>query len=347
MDEQRRIGSDPDEPTVVAVIGGGLMGHAIAQEFALGGLDVRLCDRTEEVLSGAVRAMAVDLDALVRAGIVDGDRIAPAMARVRTTPNLAEAVTGADLVVEAVSEDLALKRRLFAEMDELCPAGVILASNTSSYMPSLLAGAVRRPERLLVTHYFNPAHLLPLVEVVPNPQTAPGVVDRVVRLLARIGKTPVVVRKEAPGFVGNRLQMAILREAMAIVEAGIATPADVDAVVTAGFGRRLGVAGPFAIADMAGLDVNLRVMEELLPSMAAGSDPPRMLQDAVATGRLGTKSLAGIYEWTEASARAAREQVGTALLNAPSPIRGEAADAIGDEATGGEPQRGVAGRGIS
>lgn len=334
MGEEPQSGRVPAEPAVVAVIGAGLMGHAIAQEFALGGLAVRLCDRNEEILGAAKRAVAVDLDALVRAGIIDGERVAPALERVRTTSTLATALAGADLVVEAVSEDLPLKRRLFAEMDELCPAGVILASNTSSYMPSLLASAVRRPERLLVTHYFNPAHLLPLVEVVPNPQTAPEVVDRVVRLLARIGKTPVVVRREVPGFVGNRLQMAILREAMAIVEAGIASPADVDAVVTAGFGRRLGVAGPFAIADMAGLDVNLRVMEELLPSMAAGREPPRMLQEAVAAGRLGTKSLAGVYDWTAESARAAREQVGNALLNAPASVRGRVADAVGVEAAG-------------
>ncbi len=327
MGEEPQSGRVPAEPAVVAVIGAGLMGHAIAQEFALGGLDVRLCDRNEEILAGAMRAIAVDLDALVRAGIVERERAEPARTRIRATTILADAVTGADLVVEAVSEDLALKRRLFAEMDDLCPPEVILASNTSSYMPSLLASAVRRPERLLVTHYFNPAHLLPLVEVVPNPRTTPEVVDRVVRLLARIGKTPVVVRREVPGFVGNRLQMAILREAMALVEAGVATPADIDAVVTAGFGRRLGVAGPFAIADMAGLDVNLRVMEELLPSMAAGSEPPRMLREAVAAGRLGTKSLAGVYEWTATSARAAREQVGNALLAAPDPVRGTMGEA--------------------
>ncbi len=324
------------EPSVVAVIGAGLMGHAIAQEFALGGLEVRLCDRNEEILAKAKQAVAVDLDALVRAGIVPNERVAPALAAIRATPNLPDAIGGADFVVEAVSEDLPLKQRMFAEMDALCPPEVILASNTSSYMPSLLASAVERPERVLVTHYFNPAHLLPLVEVVPNPQTAPEVVERVVRLLTRIGKTPVVVRREVPGFIGNRLQMAILREAMALVEDGVASPEDVDSVVTAGFGRRLGVAGPFAIADMAGLDVNIRVMEELLPSMAAGSEPPRMLREAVAAGRLGTKSLAGVYDWTEESVRAAREQVGKALLATPDPVRGRRDEAAAAAASGME-----------
>jgi 3-hydroxybutyryl-CoA dehydrogenase len=306
----------------VAVIGAGLMGHAIALEFALAGLDVRLTDRDAATLEHGRLWIADDLAALVSLGAVDPARADAALARVRPTADLTATILGADLVVEAVSEDLDLKRRLFADLDAACPSETVLASNTSSFMPSVLAASLRRPDRLLVTHYFNPAHLLPLVEVVPHPATDEAVVERVVGLYQRIGKTPVVIRREAPGFVGNRLQMALLREALAIVEAGIASATDVDAVVAAGFGRRLAAAGPLAVLDLAGLDVTLRVMEELLPSMASATDPPRAMRDAVAAGRLGVKSGAGIYDWTTEGVRAAREGIARALVAAPEPIRG-------------------------
>jgi 3-hydroxybutyryl-CoA dehydrogenase len=320
MDAPTPDPTDPTDPRAVAVVGAGLMGHAIALEFALAGLAVRLTDRTDAILAAAIDTVADDLAALVRLGRVEQAAVAPTLARIGPTTDLGHAVAGADLVVEAISEDLDRKRRLFADLDRRCPPHVVLASNTSSFMPSLLAAGIRHPERLLVTHYFNPAHLLPLVEVVPHPATDEAVVARVVRLLRGIGKAPVVVRQEAPGFVGNRLQMALLREAAAIVAAGIATAADVDAVVTAGFGRRLAVAGPFAVADLAGLDVTLRVMEELLPSLASEREPPPMLRDAVAAGRLGVKTVAGLYDWSPDAIRAARERVAAAIAAAPPPV---------------------------
>jgi 3-hydroxybutyryl-CoA dehydrogenase len=305
------------QPTV-AVIGAGYMGHAIALGFALAGFRVGLHDRTAAILADAQRVVADDLALLVGLGAVDEAAVGPAQARIRPTTDLADAVAGADLVVEAVTEDLDVKRRLFAELDALCPPPVVLASNSSSFMPRLLAEAVARPDRLLVAHYFHPAHLIPLVEVVPGPATSERAVETAVSLLEQAGKLPVVIRQELPGFVGNRLQVALFREALAIVEAGIASPAEVDAVVTAGFGRRLGVAGPFTLMDMAGLDVNLRVMEELLPSIASGHDPSPRLREAVAAGRLGVKTGGGLLDWPPETAAAAKARLARALVQAAS-----------------------------
>jgi 3-hydroxybutyryl-CoA dehydrogenase len=167
---------------------------------------------------------------------------------------------------------------------------------------------------VLVAHYFHPPHLLPLVELVPSPATAPETLEAVRRLLAGIGKRPVVLRREVAGFVGNRLQAALFREALAIVGQGIATPEEVDAVVSSGFGRRLAVVGPFAAMDLAGLDVLLRVMEQLLPEIAASPETPPLLRETVAGGRLGVKSGAGFHDWPPEAAREVRERLARALV---------------------------------
>ena len=298
----------------IAVVGAGFMGHGIALEFALAGFDVRLNDRTDEILARAAVAIENDLATLADAGAVDPGRVGPALRRIQATARLADAVGDADLVVEAVPEDLPLKQALFAELDVLCPSHAILASNTSTFLPSALAEATRRPDRVLVAHYFHPPHLLPLVELVPSPATSTEVLETVHRLLARIGKRPVVVRREALGFVGNRLQAALFREALAIVEQGIATPEDVDTVVKTGFGRRLAVVGPFEAMDVAGLDVVLPVMEQLLPEIASSSEVPALLRRTVAAGRSGVKSGAGFRDWPPTAARDVRERLARALV---------------------------------
>ena len=298
----------------IAVVGAGYMGHGIALEFALAGYPVRLHDRTDAILAGALAAVAADLATLADAGTIGPDRTVGALGRIAPTTRLAEAVADADLVVEAVPEDLPLKRAVFAELDALAPPPAILASNTSTFPPSALAGATRRPEKVLVAHYFHPPHLLPLVELVPSPATAPEALEAVRRLLTGIGKRPVVLGREVAGFVGNRLQAALFREALTIVEQGIATAEDVDAVVTNGFGRRLAVVGPFAAMDLAGLDVLLRVMEQLLPEIAASPETPPLLRETVAGGRLGVKSGAGFHDWPPEAAREARERLARALV---------------------------------
>lgn len=236
----------------IAVIGAGLMGHGLAQEFAVAGFSVCLYDLTEDILHQAMQQIQSNLTLLSEQGLISVSEVTQALARLRACSRLEEAVHNADLVVEAVTEDLPLKLRLFSELDRLCPEHTILASNTSTFMPGLLAAATQRPDRVLVAHYFNPPYLLPLVEVVPGPHTSSETKTTVLALLIEIGKRPVVIQKENPGFVANRLQTALLREAFAIVQEGIASPQEVDAVVRNGFGRRLAVAGPFEIGEAAG-----------------------------------------------------------------------------------------------
>jgi 3-hydroxybutyryl-CoA dehydrogenase len=227
---------------------------------------------------------------------------------------LASAAAGADLVVESVSEDLALKQALFRELDRLCPSHTILASNTSSFPPSRLAGATTRPGQVIGTHYFNPPYLLPLVEVVKGAATSEETTSSVCALLAQAGKKPVVLKKEAPGFVANRLQAALVREALAIVDRGIADPAEVDAVLRYGIGRRLAVAGVFEPLDFAGLDLALAVAKALVPDLDCSPQVPASLIAKVERKELGVKTGRGFYPWTPESAAARSRELAQALL---------------------------------
>ncbi len=298
----------------IAVIGAGLMGHGIAQEFAVAGYEVALNDVSEERLARAIEAMRANLRQLAELGLVPPERAAAAPGEVRTTSDLAAAAGDADVVIEAVFEDLPLKQRLFADLDRLAPPRAILASNSSSFMPSALTAATGRPDRVLVAHYFNPPHLLPLVEVVRGPQTSDETVATMAALLRQIGKRPAIIQKEAPGFVGNRLQMALFREALAIVEAGIASPEDVDVVVKNGFGRRLAATGPFEVFALAGLDLVLAVAEQLMPVIESRPEVPALLRETVARGELGVKTGSGFYTWTPEEGEALRQRVAKALI---------------------------------
>lgn len=303
-----------DEIRRVAVVGAGLMGHGIAQEFAVAGYGVGLHDLSAARLAAALAGMRANLALLAGHGLVDAARAAGAPDRVRATTDLAEAVGDADVVIEAVSEDLAVKRDLFGRLDRLCPPRAILASNSSTFMPGQLADATARPDRVAVAHYFNPPHLLPLVEVVRGAATSDATVETLVALLERIGKAPAVVRKEAPGFIGNRLQAALFREALAIVAAGIATPQDVDRVVRNGFGRRLAAAGPFEVAALAGLDLWLNVSTRLFPEIASAPEVPAWFRELVAPGEHGVQTGAGIDAWTPEEAEARKRRMGEVLL---------------------------------
>jgi 3-hydroxybutyryl-CoA dehydrogenase len=306
----------------IAVIGAGLMGHGIAQEFALAGYQVRLHDQGEAPLARALENIRSNLKRLSSLGRLDASRIDPALGAIHATPDLGEAVAGAELVVEAIFEDLAAKHELLRSLNELCGAETIIASNTSSFMPGRLAEVVERPHRLLVAHYFNPPYLIPLVEVVPGPQTTAATVATMVELLSKVGKRPVVLGKEATGFVANRLQFALFREAMAIVEQGIANPEAVDQVVRFGFGRRLAAAGPFEIFDLAGLDTLLAVASQIMPELAGGRPAdrpvPELLGEKVERGELGVKSGRGFHDWTPERAEELRRRLTAALVQAES-----------------------------
>jgi 3-hydroxybutyryl-CoA dehydrogenase len=297
----------------IAVVGAGLMGHGIALELAANGYDIDLHDRDQSQLERARVGIAEGLARLVDIGRITAGDAAGAPARISMETDLQSAVAGADLVIEAVSEDIEVKRMVFRDIDAWAPRHAILASNTSTFMPSLLAAATTRPERVIVAHYFNPPYLLPLVELVRGELTSDETVATMRDLYEGIGKSPAVVQREAPGFVGNRLQMALLREALAIVDAGIASPRDVDTIIRTSFGRRLAVAGVFEVFEAAGWDLTLAVADQLFPAIDRSPEPPLSLREKVARGELGLKTGRGFYDWTPESAAALRDRISDGL----------------------------------
>jgi 3-hydroxybutyryl-CoA dehydrogenase len=289
------------------------MGHGIAQEFAISGRDVALYDVDQSRLDAALSRIDTNLNGLAATGSLSSEP-STVQSRLTATTSLPDAVSNVDYVVEAAPEQLPLKQQLFADLDRLTPRHAILASNTSSFLPSLLASVTTRPDLVLVTHYFNPPHLVPLVEVVRGPETSDATVATIVSLLTEVGKSPVVMQREAKGFIGNRLQLALAREALSIVSQGLATPEDVDLVVRTSLGRRWSVAGPFEILDAAGLDTLLAVAEELFPAIESSPDIPDFLRDLVKAGHHGHKTGQGFYEWTPETAAALRDRVRRALV---------------------------------
>jgi 3-hydroxybutyryl-CoA dehydrogenase len=297
----------------VAVIGAGLMGHGIALEFAAAGYEVRIQDVSDLVLQKALRNTQEHLDLMAGLGLMSADAAGRARENLHATTKLEEAAAGADLVIEAAVENLPLKQSLFARLDALTPTDVILASNSSSFMPSQVGEQAQHRERILVTHYFNPPYLLPLVEVVRGPDTSDAVVNQVMELYRGLGKQPALVRRETPGFIGNRLQIALLREALSLVEQGIAAAEDVDRVVKYGFGRRLAAAGVFEVFEAAGWDVVSAVYDNLVPHLSASNQPSTTLDGMVRQGSLGLKTLRGFYDWTPESAAELTGRIARAL----------------------------------
>ena len=302
-----------DDIRQVAVVGAGLMGHGISLVFALGGYQVRLNDLSEESLQQATANIRTNLDTLRRMGLLDGRQAAGAPDRIRTSTSLHDTVADADVVIEAVFEDLDLKRRVFGELDELSPERTILASNTSTFMSSQLAPATGRPDKVVVANWWNPPYLLPLVEVVRGPETSNDTVETLAELLTKVGKRPVVLQKESLGFIGNRMQIALLREAISIVERGIASAEDVDTVVKNSFGRRLAVAGPFEVFDIAGWDTIRAILSQLIPEIESSRDVPALIEKMVDKGDLGLKSGQGFYPWTSEAAASLRQRIAQAL----------------------------------
>lgn len=303
-----------DAITQIAVIGAGLMGHGIAQEFATAGYAVGLHDVARETLDRAETQIAQNLNVLAENAILEKADIAPTLQRIRTDTALEAVAATADFVVEAVTENLALKQQLFGELDAICPPHTILASNTTALMPSQIGVNAERKAQILNTHYFNPPYLIPLVEVIRGPETSDATVQATCELLVAIGKTPAVIEKEAPGFVGPRLQAALIREAFAIVEQGIASAETVDLVVRNSFGRRLSVAGPFEVFELAGWDLVLAAFEELYKDLNSSSEINPLLREMVETGKLGVKSKEGFYTWTNQEVQALRDRMNRALM---------------------------------
>src|SRR6202795_3015157 len=274
----------------IAVIGAGLMGHGIAQVFALAGHDVTIFDSVAASLDSAKARILTNLKDL-------GDA-QKAVERVTPIADLTAAVREADYVVEAVLEDLPLKQKLFGEIEKHVRPDTILASNTSVIPITKIMEGLRRRERALGTHWWNPPFLVPLVEVIETRWTSPEAIAWTMELHQAAGKKPAHVKKDVPGFIGNRLQHALWREAISLVEHGICDAKTVDAVVKASFGRRLAVLGPIENADQVGTDLTLAIHEVVLPAIENRPGPSPYLQNLVANGKLGFKSGEGFRKWS-------------------------------------------------
>lgn len=296
MAEEVHVTETSTWPRTIAIIGCGTMGLGVAESFIRAGRLVRLHDRTPELTRAAHARLVHRVRAHVAAGLLDQAVIERAVA-VEVGDTLAAAVHAVDLVFEAVPEQPALKHAVLAASAAAAPAAAILATNTSSIPIDELAGAIPRPAQFLGMHWFNPPEWTPGIELIPGTATDPAVLARVRLFLHRIGKRPVVVGS-SPGFVANRLQFALFREAVACVEEGLATPADVDAAVRSCFGFRLPLFGPFQIADMAGLDVYANVFATLERGLGTRFHVPDLLTQLLEQGRIGTKAGAGFFTYT-------------------------------------------------
>ena len=302
-----------------AVIGAGTMGAAIAGLFARAGVAVSLMDRTADLLDRGMLSFRSSQRTLQEAGLLTPEQARAAEDRVRPLTSLREACDGIDLLVESVSEDLALKREVLASADGLCPAAAIFASNTSGLSITRLAEATGRPQNVAGMHFWNPPHIMPLVEVVRGERTSEAAADFLLELARRLGKRPILVHRDVPGFVGNRLQFAVLREALHLLESGIASAEDIDTAMTAGPGLRYGQIGPFATADLGGLDVFQAICGYLFQDLATAREPSPLLGALVEKGSTGVKAGKGFYDYpTGGAARllARRDRLLLAFLEA-------------------------------
>lgn len=279
----------------VAVVGAGAMGSQIAMSCALAGIDVRLVDLDPATLRRAERALRERMAAQVAKGRRTAEEVRDAFARLTLHSVLADAVARVDLVVEAVVEDLAVKRRLFAELDRLCPPRAVLASNTSSFVPSRLASATSRPDRFVNLHFFNPALVMRCVEVVRGPETSDATASLAVAFVEALGKQPVVLDKEIPGFVANRILNAVRDEAIRLLEGGFAGVEAIDTACRTALGHPM---GPFELMDLTGIDIGYLTKHARYADTGDPADlPSRTVTALVDAGHLGRKTGRGFYTY--------------------------------------------------
>ncbi|MGI9535854.1 MAG: 3-hydroxyacyl-CoA dehydrogenase family protein [Desulfocapsaceae bacterium] len=298
----------------IAVVGAGLMGHGIAQIFAVKGHQVALVDLDEKILEYATRGIRKNLELMADHEFITSEEIDAALSRVTTTTNTEKGVAEAGFVVEAVVENLEVKQQIFMNLDRICPPSTILASNTSVISITEIAQKSLHQQRIVGTHFWNPPHLIPLVEVVPGDKTAVETVDATYDLLLSVGKHPVKVKKDVPGFVANRLQHALWREAISIVENGIADAATVDECIKFGFGLRLPALGPMENSDMVGADLVLAIHDYLLEHLESSPAPSPLLREKVEKKELGFKSGQGFQSWSDEEIETSRKNLQHYLL---------------------------------
>jgi 3-hydroxybutyryl-CoA dehydrogenase len=285
----------------VAVVGAGTMGAGMGMCFARAGYRVVLQDIEPRQLDGALKRIDSSHQVLVREGAITREEADRGRAGITVSQSLEEALEGAQFVLEAVPENLELKHRMFGRFEELCPKRTILASNTSGLSITSIASVCDNPERVAGMHWVNPPELVPLVEVISGQQTSEETADLVYGLGLKIGKMPVRIRRDVPGFGLNRLQFAVLREALHLVGNGIVSPRDVDRVMRFGLGFRYPWLGPLETADLGGLDVFHSVASYLFNDLSDAKTPPDSFTDLIEQGKLGIKTGEGFYRYETGS----------------------------------------------
>jgi 3-hydroxybutyryl-CoA dehydrogenase len=295
----------------VTVIGLGTMGHGIAQSFATAGCIVTGYDDNPAARGSLVDRVRANLFEFARAGLIVEAEIDPILGRVSVLDSEAEALREAEFVTEAIVEDLATKQELFARLENTVAETTILASNSSTFPISQSGALLRHPERAIVTHWFNPPHIVPTVEVVGSPQTSEETIETALALLRRAGKLAIRINQELPGFLVNRVQIAVQREVWDLLDRGVASAEDIDAAIRGSMGFRLAALGPLMIHDFGGLDIQTAVYRNLAPEIASGTDIPEAVQHTVDAGNFGYKTGRGFYHYpleTAESVRSERDQ---------------------------------------
>jgi 3-hydroxybutyryl-CoA dehydrogenase len=293
-----------------------MVGHGLALHFAKAGYQVTLYSRTQQTLDKAVQDIEANLPALLQEQASVEDETRKIIGRIKTTRDMDEAVVGAPIIIESVAENLKVKQDLFKELDQMCPSDVILATNTSVISITAIASEARNRDRIVGTHFWFPPYLIPLVEVVKGRDTADKTMEITYQFMKKAGKYPIKCLKDVPGFVANRLQHALWREAISIVERGIADAATVDDAIKQSFGIRIPVLGPIENADMVGLDLALAIHNTVLRDLEASPEPSRLLKDKVRKGELGFKSGKGFYDrWTQEDIKRTRARLTKHLVD--------------------------------
>lgn len=298
----------------ISILGAGTMGHSIALSAAWSDQAVTVYGINEQDLENADRGLNNKLKVMADNELFTAEQAVEIRKRIRLTTSLEGAIAESTFIVEVVPEVLDLKKELYNKLETLIGDDVVIASNTSGFKPSLLAAGMKRPNRFVVTHFWNPGHLIPLVEVVKGEQTDDKTVERAMAVLKAMNKKPILLHKEIPGFIGNRLQYALFREAQALLDAGAASKEDIDAAVTYSIGRRLPVTGPLMTADMGGLDVFSAISNYLFEDLATDQRSGDTLSRLVDEKKLGDKTGEGFYSWEpEISAKLNEEREQTLI----------------------------------